>query len=162
MNSTLTLALSPREREFSIIDLLSAQDTHSTNPPTLHPSAPTHQNSSTARQLSPKPLKTSSVRHHIRQHHLFHADHHPTQSPNQFHDSKNLQYTVQSHAVRKEVRENQSTPCPNNISTPLTFFIYTCSAFTFFAYPSEIRKAIYATKAIKSLKMENTLIDQKA
>ena len=25
-----------------------------------------------------------------------------------------------------------------------------------------IRKAIYATKAIKSLKMENTLIDQKA
>jgi hypothetical protein len=52
-------------------------------------------------------------------------------------------------------------PCPNNITTPLTFFIYTCSTFTFFAYPSEIRKAIYATKAIKSLKMENTLIDQK-
>jgi transposase-like protein len=78
-----------------------------------------------------------------------------------FHDSKNPQYTVQSHAVRKEVRENQSTPCPNNISTPLSFFIYTCSAFTFFAYPSEICKAIYATKAIKSLKMENTLIDQK-
>ena len=98
MNSTLTLALSPREREFSIIDLLSAQDTHSTNPPTLHPSAPIHHDSNTEPKLNPKPLKISSVQHHIQLHHPFHADCHPTQSLNQFHDSKNPQYKAQSPA----------------------------------------------------------------
>ena len=55
------------------------------------------------------------------------------------------------------MRENHNTPCPNNISIPLIFFIYTCSAFTFFAYPSEIRKAIYTTNAIESL---NSVIRQ--
>ena len=54
---TLFPRLLPKGEGAYIIDLLSVQNTPVTNPPKPHPSAPTHQNSSTARQLSPKPLK---------------------------------------------------------------------------------------------------------